>query len=76
MRTILEVILNSLNNDSRGEQRGGMGHNWGKYFIGLFPVSEHLGHFKAIQVPPLFGKKNKIFPVFFLIAYLRHVFLS
>ena len=27
----------------------GVGHNWGKYSIGLFNVSEHLGHFKAIQ---------------------------
>ena len=27
---------------------GGVGHNWEKYFIGLFHVSEHLGHFKAI----------------------------
>jgi hypothetical protein len=44
----LEVILNSLNNVSRGEHRGGVGHNWGKYFIGLFHVSEHLDHFKAI----------------------------
>jgi hypothetical protein len=42
----LEGILNSLNNVSRGDQR--VGHNWGKYFIGLFHVSEHLGHFKAI----------------------------
>ena len=41
--------MNSLNNVSRGEQRGGWGHNWGKYFIGLFHVSEHLGHSKAIQ---------------------------
>ena len=46
---ILEAILNSLNNVSRGEQRGGVGHNWEKYFIGLFHVSEHLGHFKAIK---------------------------
>ena len=28
--------------------REGVGHNWGKYCIGLFPVSEHLGHFKLI----------------------------
>ena len=28
---------------------GGVGHNWEKYFIGLFHVSEHLGHFKVIQ---------------------------
>ena len=48
MRTILEAILNSLNIVSRGEQRGRLGHNWEKYFIGLFHVSEHLGHFKAI----------------------------
>ena len=31
------------------ENRKGVGHNWGKYCIGLFHVSEHLGHFKAIQ---------------------------
>jgi hypothetical protein len=31
------------------ENREGVGHNWGKYFIGLFHVSEHLGHFKAIK---------------------------
>ena len=47
MRTILVVVLKSLNNVSKGEQRGGVGHNWGKYFIGLFHVSEHLGHFKT-----------------------------
>ena len=58
MRTILEAILNSLNNVSRGEQRGGVGHNWEKYFIGLFHVSEHLGHFKAIQK---IGEKRKLF---------------
>ena len=29
--------------------RGVGGHNWEKYFIGLFYISEHLGHFKAIQ---------------------------
>ena len=45
----MEAILNSLNNVSRGEQRGWVGHNWEKYFIGLFHVSEHLGHFKSIQ---------------------------
>ena len=33
-----------------------MGHNWEKYFIGLFHVSEHLGHFKAIQKKS--GKKE------------------
>ena len=41
----IEAILNSLNNVSRGEQRGRMGHNLEKYCIGLFHVSEHLGHF-------------------------------
>ena len=25
------------------------GHNWEKYFIGLFHVSEHVDHFKAIK---------------------------
>ena len=30
-------------------REGGVGHNWEKYFIGLFHVSEHLGHFKAIK---------------------------
>ena len=50
MRTTLEAILNSLNNVSRGKQRGGVGgHNWGKNCIGLFHVSEHLGHFKATK---------------------------
>jgi hypothetical protein len=29
--------------------RGVGGHNLEKYFIGLFHVSEHLGHFKAIK---------------------------
>ena len=52
-----------------------MGHNWEKYCIGLFHVSEHLGHFKAITnfkrkmenilvwgypPPPMFGKKQTI----------------
>ena len=34
------------------ENREGVGHNWEKYFIGLFHVSEHLGHFKAIKKKP------------------------
>ena len=60
-------------------REGGGGHNWEQYFIGLFHVSEHLGHFRAIQnftrtngkqfcwgvPPPLFGKKTKLFPVCF-----------
>ena len=25
------------------------GHNWEKYFIGLFHVLEHVDHFKAIK---------------------------
>ena len=25
------------------------GHNWGEYFIGLFHVSGHVDHFKAIK---------------------------
>jgi hypothetical protein len=33
----------------------GVGHNWGKYFIGLFHVSEHLGHLKSIKKK---GKKG------------------
>ena len=37
------------------ENREGVGHNWEKYFIGLFHVSEHLVHFKAIQN---FTRKN------------------
>jgi hypothetical protein len=53
------VILSSLNNVSRGEKRGGVGHNWEKYFIGLFHVSEHLGHFKAITKK--LGKKGNKF---------------
>jgi hypothetical protein len=48
MRKILEAILNHQNNVTRGEWRGGVGYNWKKYCIGLFHVSEHLGHFKAI----------------------------
>ena len=36
-----------------------LGHNWEKYFIGLCHVSEHLGHFKAIQKKV--GKKRKLF---------------
>ena len=42
---ILEAILNSLNNVIKGGHRGSWGHNWEKYFIGLFHVSQHLGHF-------------------------------
>ena len=33
---ILESILNSLNNVSKGKQRGGVGHNWEKYLLGYF----------------------------------------
>jgi hypothetical protein len=29
-------------------ERGGGGNNWGKYFIVLIHVSEHVGHVKAI----------------------------
>ena len=51
-----------------------------KYFIGLFHVSEHVDHFKAIKYfrakkreivwsggtpPPLFGKIPNYFPFFF-----------
>ena len=31
-------------------REGGVGHNWEKYFIVLFHVSEHLGHFKEIEL--------------------------
>ena len=48
-RIIFKAILNSLNNVSQRDLRGRGGHNWEKYFIGLFHVSEHLGHFKAIK---------------------------
>ena len=30
-------------------REGEGGHNWEKYFIGLFHVSEHVDHFKAIK---------------------------
>ena len=30
-------------------REGWVCHNWGKYLIGLFHVSEHLGYFKAMQ---------------------------
>ena len=40
------------------ENREGGGHNWEKYFIGLFHVSEHLGHSKAIKKS---RKKTEIF---------------
>jgi hypothetical protein len=77
MRTILKVILNSLNNVSRGEQSGWVRHNWEKYVVCLFNVSENLGHFKAIQKlsrkkreiawfggsPTPVWEKDKIFPV-------------
>ena len=45
MKTIFKVILKSLNNVGRRDYKGVGGHNWEKYFIGLFHVSEHLGHF-------------------------------
>ena len=48
MEVIFRLILKSLNNVNGGEQRErGGGHNWEKYFIGLFHVSEHVEHFKA-----------------------------
>ena len=43
---------------------GRVGHNWEKYFVSLFHVSEHLDHFKAKQY--FCEKKRKLFPVFFL----------
>ena len=49
MRPISGLLLVSLNVLSTWEQRGRGGHNWEKYFIGLFNVSEHVDHFKAIQ---------------------------
>ena len=45
MKEIFKVILKSLIAVSRRKYRGWGGHNWEKYFIGLFHVSEHLGHF-------------------------------
>ena len=48
-RIIFKAILNSLNNVSQRDLRGRGGHNWEKYFIGLFHVSEHVDHFKAIK---------------------------
>jgi hypothetical protein len=50
MRTILEATLNSLNKVSIGDQRGPgpVGHNCERYFIGLFHVSEQLGHLKKL----------------------------
>ena len=58
--TISELILISLNVFSTGERE-----RWGvtigkKYFIGLFHVSEHEDHFKAIQ--KFHGKKHEGFP--------------
>ena len=58
-----------------------MGHNWEKYFIGLFHVSEHLGHSKAIKKsrkkteivwsggtsPPPSLVKDQTISVFFLV---------
>ena len=55
------------------------GDNWGKYFIALFHVSEHVDHFKAIKyflekireivwsggTPPCLVK-YQLFPVFFV----------
>ena len=38
---------NSIIDVIRVDKRGGGGHNWGKYFIGLFNVSEHEDHFKT-----------------------------
>ena len=46
MRPISGLLLISLNVLSTWEQRG---HNWEKYFIGLFHVSEHVDHFEAIH---------------------------
>jgi hypothetical protein len=37
----------NIGRDSEQSKQGG--HNWEKYVIGLFHVSEYLGHFKAIQ---------------------------
>jgi hypothetical protein len=43
------------------KREGGVGHNWEKFCIGLFHVSEHLGHFKAIT--------KKLLQVIFLVFY-------
>ena len=69
------------------ENREGGGHNWEKYFIGLFHVSEHLGHSKAIKKsrkkteivwlggtsPPQFGKRPNYFRFFLMKASLREL---
>ena len=49
MKEIFKVILKSLNIISQRSHIGVGGHNWEKYFIGLFHVSEHVDHFKAIK---------------------------
>ena len=48
MKLIFKVISKSLHEVNGGEPRGGV-HNWEKYFIALFHVSEHVDHFKAIK---------------------------
>jgi hypothetical protein len=53
MRPISDPIPNNLN-------IVWVGHNWEKYFIALFHVSEHLDHFKAI-----FFLKIEIFVLIF-----------
>ena len=69
----------------QAEERGWVGHNCEKYFIGLFHVSEHLDHFKAIQkkvgkkrklfcgstYPPWFGKRPNYFRFFLMKASLK-----
>ena len=49
MRPTSGMLLISLNVLSTWEQRGMGSHNWEKYFIGLFHVSEHVDQIKAIQ---------------------------
>ena len=49
MKVIFKVILKSWNKVSLREQRGGVGLNWEKYCVGLFNVSEHVDHFKAMK---------------------------
>ena len=51
MRPISDPIPNNLN-------IVWVGHNWEKYFIALFHVSEHVDHFKAIK--KIHEKKQEI----------------
>jgi hypothetical protein len=41
--------IGTSGNVSQRDLSGQSGHNWEIYFIGLFHVSEHVDHFKAIK---------------------------